>query len=1184
MFYLVPVPKQFVDFSGVPYSGGSVTVYVHGTTDKAEIYAEADSNVLLNNPCQLDSNGAWKCFVPADTPLDYIVQDRDGNVVAPFLNIVMPMIDTAVTKGYVDSQNQLRDRNFALNYDPTQAYQIVGTYVMNGGSLYKSAVVIDEPEEWNAEHWTECNVTDELNAKIAAETSRAQDAEAAAKTEVVQGENCTIEKTTAADGHDVYTVNADGKPQVQSDWNQSDSTKVDYIKNKPNLGLKADKVQGATAGNLAALDASGNLTDSGKKVADFKTKQTAVTDPTADGNGLSFIDSVTQNANGEITPHKKTVQDGTTTQKGVVQLNNAIDSTSTTEAATPKAVKDAYDELNNKIVARAVFLSQAEWAVQSQIPGDPAKVYYVEDGTGEDAYTVYVWKDSTSEYVEVDESSIDLDGYWHDGPNTTGTGNVVTNITLGNDGVPQVEKGLTALTQHQSVTDNNPTLAWGAKSKVGTIGSTDLHVTMPTDAGGWSLASGNGRYMKFASTENPSSGEMRTIDLAVANNVLGIIGLVRISVSQNQSSVTPTIIGANDDFVTMFGTTKPKVLTFKDSSGKFTYVLDSGSHYNTSANYVFYVIGGNAGKWTFFGNTNAVGDSDDLDAGTHQSDLDVTFGFDVTAKKSLTADTATSADYATNAGDADYASTAGSANSVAWSSVTDKPSIPTKDSNLTNDRYVRFDANNQGLTDTQKSNARTNIGAGTSSLTLGTTSITAARGNHAHGLLDIEGYLSDQNWAVSNLDRLVIAKNNYNGKVGYLVPSALIFDSDEKNKALTQSAEWKTFLPPNGDGSSVSVTPDGTSTGTDIGNSTTLKVWAQKFKNLVNALKALAFKDKVSDSDISGTISDSHISSASTWNGKQNALSAQTAYSAKGSATKVPQITTNSLGQVTGISEVTISGVTPSSHASTGTTYGAGTTANYGHVILLDGDLNGKTYADGVAAASAHTHSQYLTSHQSITTGSRNGSIAVSGRDVNVKGLGSLAYKSTIGTGDVSSGTYSISISGTAAKATNDSTGDNIADQFTSVRQGLSGLQGTVDGILTDSYFFRGVRYYYPSIVEQSLTPTSSGKILASWTGYNTSNLRIYGQLNLIVCNKSSTGYWYDLQIRYYPLSGGTTKTITWTKYAPPNNDGSNIIYMPLFNYTVEVYIYKNSNKNTGAFNIYRECILYTGVKEHVDG
>lgn len=49
----------------------------------------------------------------------------------------------------------------------------------------------------------------------------------------------------------------------QSDWNQSDESAVDYIKNKPNVAAKADKVEGATAGNLASLDAEGNITDSG---------------------------------------------------------------------------------------------------------------------------------------------------------------------------------------------------------------------------------------------------------------------------------------------------------------------------------------------------------------------------------------------------------------------------------------------------------------------------------------------------------------------------------------------------------------------------------------------------------------------------------------------------------------------------------------------------------------------------------------------------------------------------------------------------------------------------------------------------------------------------------------------------------------------------------------------------------
>lgn len=43
-----------------------------------------------------------------------------------------------------------------------------------------------------------------------------------------------------------------------------------------------------------------------------------------------------------------------------------------------------------------------------------------------------------------------------------------------------------------------------------------------------------------------------------------------------------------------------------------------------------------------------------------------------------------------------------------------------------------------------------------------------------------------------------------------------------------------------------------------------------------------------------------------TWSNKQDALTTQTAYTSKGSATKVPQISTNSLWQVTWITEVTI--------------------------------------------------------------------------------------------------------------------------------------------------------------------------------------------------------------------------------------------------------------------------------------
>lgn len=88
MRYLTPIPKQFVDQSGVPYSDGTVSVYLSGDTEFANIYEAAEGDALCPNPCVLDSNGAWQCFVAAGIPLDYIVKDKNGNVVFEFYDIV----------------------------------------------------------------------------------------------------------------------------------------------------------------------------------------------------------------------------------------------------------------------------------------------------------------------------------------------------------------------------------------------------------------------------------------------------------------------------------------------------------------------------------------------------------------------------------------------------------------------------------------------------------------------------------------------------------------------------------------------------------------------------------------------------------------------------------------------------------------------------------------------------------------------------------------------------------------------------------------------------------------------------------------------------------------------------------------------------------------------------------------
>ena len=81
---------------------------------------------------------------------------------------------------------------------------------------------------------------------------------------------------------------------------------------------------------------------------DVKTKQAAKESPSASGTSLAFIDSVSQNENGEISATKKEIPSASVLQPGIVRLNSTVVSTSTTEAATPSAVKAAYDLANGK--------------------------------------------------------------------------------------------------------------------------------------------------------------------------------------------------------------------------------------------------------------------------------------------------------------------------------------------------------------------------------------------------------------------------------------------------------------------------------------------------------------------------------------------------------------------------------------------------------------------------------------------------------------------------------------------------------------------------------------------------------------------------------------------------------------------------------------------------------------------
>ncbi len=100
----------------------------------------------------------------------------------------------------------------------------------------------------------------------------------------------------------------------------------------------------------------------------------------------------------------------------------------------------------------------------------------------------------------------------------------------------------------------------------------------------------------------------------------------------------------------------------------------------------------------------------------------------------------------------------------------------------------------------------------------------------------------------------------------------------------------------------------------------------------------------------------------------------------------------NKIQRATAANARSIIGAAPTSHASTATTYGVGTSSSYGHVKVISGDLNGKSATNGYAASQSHTHSQYqatLVSGTNIKT-INNQSLLGSG-NINISG-GSSNY------------------------------------------------------------------------------------------------------------------------------------------------------------------------------------------------
>jgi hypothetical protein len=97
---------------------------------------------------------------------------------------------------------------------------------------------------------------------------------------------------------------------------------------------------------------------------------------------------------------------------------------------------------------------------------------------------------------------------------TTLSGYGITDAKISNGTITLGSNTITPLTSHQSVSDKNVTLAWGTQKTIATIGSTDIHVTLPSNP------NTNTTYTLGTSGNNvtltPSSGSVQSITVPYA--------------------------------------------------------------------------------------------------------------------------------------------------------------------------------------------------------------------------------------------------------------------------------------------------------------------------------------------------------------------------------------------------------------------------------------------------------------------------------------------------------------------------------------------------------------------------------------------------------------------------------------------------------------------------------------------
>ena len=234
---------QFLKTDGTINAGGKILVTYHNDAESIPAnYSDADGTTLNSSPIVLDALGRATCYIDDGSTYDLYVKDANGATLWTVTEMTPGTETIVVSGGFSVSSNDRSvtvtisvDSDGVTNYDLSIQNEIDRAKEAEKGladaieaeknraESAESAIsksIADETERaTEAEKGladaieTEKNRAEEaertISESISKETERAIAAENASRTEIVAGDNITVDKTTGEDGHDIYTINGE---------------------------------------------------------------------------------------------------------------------------------------------------------------------------------------------------------------------------------------------------------------------------------------------------------------------------------------------------------------------------------------------------------------------------------------------------------------------------------------------------------------------------------------------------------------------------------------------------------------------------------------------------------------------------------------------------------------------------------------------------------------------------------------------------------------------------------------------------------------------------------------------------------------------------------------------------------------------------------------------------------------